>query len=313
MIAVVLRYLSNGSIEPVIVDVSQTHEIEPLTNDSLPEPVQIPIVEKIIDYENTYVHTKRWLDVDFTEYIDDFNTKLLRFGSGLSILYRNMESGFEYIYNPSARFFSASVPKAVYALYIYLKAENSEIDLEEYLTYTEDDFFGGSGLIIQNHHVGARFTQRELLRLNISYSDNIATLMLRRKHGLSGYREFITGIGGSTRNIGGNIFDSHITATEAGIFAQEIYHYIESDRTYSREFKEHLLDNQYKFIVSDYPVASKSGWTRGIAWHDMAIVYAPSPYTLTILSRREGWTRQDYEDFREISMMFQEFNAMWFD
>jgi hypothetical protein len=44
----------------------------------------------------------------------------------------------------------------------------------------------------------------------------------------------------------------------------------------------------------------------------MAIVYAPSPYILVILSARNGWTAQDYRDFAEISMAFQNFNSTWF-
>ena len=68
-----------------------------------------------------------------------------------------------------------------------------------------------------------------------------------------------------------------------------------------------MLNNQIPFIVSDrYPVASKTGWTSTV-FHDMAIVYADSPYILVILSARSNRTV-----FREISMAVQEFNAMWF-
>ena len=56
----------------------------------------------------------------------------------------------------------------------------------------------------------------------------------------------------------------------------------------------------------DYPVASKSGWTNTV-FHDMAIVYADSPYILIILSQRAN-----HSIFREISREFQRFNDTWF-
>jgi beta-lactamase class A len=160
--------------------------------------------------------------------------------------------------------------------------------------------------------MGTQFTQRELLRLNLSYSENIATNMVRRVHGIEGYRRFIYSIGANPHHVRYNIFNSQLTVTDAGTFARQIFHYTQSGGTYSEEFLAHLLNNQYPFIVSDYPVASKTGWTRPHAWHDMAIIQAPSPYILVILSAREGWTLQDYRDFEEISRAFQAFNDTWF-
>jgi beta-lactamase class A len=200
----------------------------------------------------------------------------------------------------------------MYVLYIYKKAERGEVDLNSRITYTAADFNGGSGVIRLRYSFGHAFTQRELLGLNLYESDNIATLMLRRVHGIPGYRQFIADIGGNPNFVGNRIMNSNLTANEAGLFAMEIFNYMESDGTYSGELKRNLLNNQFPFIVSDYPVASKTGWTTHIAWHDMAIIYAPSPFILVILSARVGWTAQDYRDFAEISMAFQKFNDRWF-
>jgi len=255
---------------------------------------------------------EKWIDLNFTPPTDELDMLLQRFGNNLSVYFENLETGFVYTYNANRVYFSASVPKASFALYIYLLAEQGYTDLDNVHTYMSGDFMGGSGRIRHRHSVGATFTQRELLRLNLSYSDNIATNMLRRIHGIGGYRQFVADIGGNPNFVGGTIMNSNLTASEAGLFAREIFNYIESDGRYSEEFRAHLLDNQYPFIVSDYPVASKTGWTRPIAWHDMAIVYAPSPYILIILSARNGWNAQDYRDFEQISMAFQRFNDMWF-
>jgi len=230
----------------------------------------------------------------------------------ISVYFENMETGFVYTYNAHQVYFSASVPKAMYALYIYQQAERGTADLNRMLEFTYGDANWGSGIIQRRYQFGATFTLRELLRLNISESDNVATNILRRTFGIYGYKDFIAQLGGDPTLVRNNVMNSNLTANEAGLFAREIFAYIESGGRYSNELKSHLLDNQFPFIVSCYPVASKTGWTSHTAWHDMAIVYAPSPFILVILSAREGWEDSDFEDFAEISMAFQQFNDTWF-
>jgi len=252
-----------------------------------------------------------WIYSNFTPPTAELDNLLDRFGSDIAIYFHNLETGFRYRRNADEVYFGASISKAPFGLYIYQQAEGGETDLDAILTYTAADFMSGSGIIHHRYSIGATFTRRELVRLNLSYSDNIATLILRRVHGIEGYRSFVESIGANPTRVQDRIMNSNLTANEAGLFAMEIHRYIESGGRYSGEFQAHLLDNRYPFMVSDYPMASKTGWTRGMAWHDMAIVYAPSPYIIVILSRRNG-VAQDYRDFAEISMAFQRFNATWF-
>jgi beta-lactamase class A len=243
---------------------------------------------------------------------DVLDAMLRPFGNDLAVYFENLESGFVYRHNADRVFFGASLSKASFALYIYMKAEKGEIDLDDTITYTNADVNWGSGIISRTYPVGTTFTIRELLRLNLSESDNVATLMLRRHFGTAGYRQFVEELGANPARVRGNIMDSNLTANDAGIFAQAIFTYIESGKRYSAEFKAALTDNQFPFIALDYPLASKTGWTRYSAWHEMAIVYAPSPFSLLILSARPGWTERDYRDFADIAEMFQQFNDFWF-
>ena len=167
-------------------------------------------------------------------------------------------------------------------------------------------------MIRHRYYVGSTFTTRRLIELNLYESDNIATLMLRRTYGIQGYRQFVQSLGNNPDRVRERIMNSHLTANEAGRIALAMWDYIESGGQYSEEFRHALLNNQFPFIVSDYPIASKTGWTSPIAWHDMSIVYAPSPYILAIMSARNGWSARDYSDFAEISMAFQNFNDRWF-
>ena len=274
-----------------------------------------PQVVSILEQDENWLRVEtgfgqKWIDLDFVPPCDELDYVLRRFGNSVSVYYENIDTGHVYRHNAERVFFSASVPKAMLALYIYQKAERGETCLDSVHTYTHSDYVGGSGVIIQEHGIGATFTQSELLRLNLSESDNIATNMLRRIHGLDGYREFVAAFGGNQGFIGSTIMNGSLTADEAGLYAREIYWYIESDGRYSDEFKTHLLNNQFPFIVSDYPVASKTGWTQSVQ-HDMAIVYAPSKYILAILTDRNRFNLSE-SDFAEISMAFQCFNDQWF-
>jgi len=259
---------------------------------------------------NTWIGP-RWIYLNFVPPTNSLDNLMRRFPN-TAVFYKNIETGFTYQWNADRQFFGASLSKASYALYLYQRAELGEIDLNRYLTFTQADRNAGSGIINSRYPVGRQFTTRRLLELNLYESDNVATNILRRTFGIEGYRQFVQNLGGNPGMIRYRIFNSQLTANEAGRFAYAIWEYLESDGVYSEEFRGALLNNQFPFIVSDHPVASKTGWTSPIAWHDMAIVHAPSPYILVIMSARGGWTTADYRDFAEVSMYFQQYNDRWF-
>ena len=240
--------------------------------------------------------TKGWLNVSFYPCTAHLDELLSQWEWGKSVHFENMETGFIYQFNEEHMYPSASVKKAVHGLYIYKQAEQGYIDLDATLW----------GVANPNYSI------REFVSRNIRVSDDHATFVLLDKFGIMGYLDFVEELGANRNYIGPWIINSQLTVGEASIFARAIFEYMESDGTYSDEFREHMLGNEYPFIVSDYPVASKTGWYPPFAWHDLAIVYAPSPYALIILSARHGWSDQDHEDFRVISMAFQEFNHKWF-
>jgi len=253
-----------------------------------------------------------WVNFYFQPPIHLLEDFMRRFGDSVAVFYENLASGFTFSHNGDTAFFGASATKAPFALYIYQKAERGETGMTDVFTYTSGDYWHGSGVIRQRYYVGTTFTQRRLLHLMLAPSDNIATRILRREHGLDGYRAFVESLGANPVHVH-NLTYSHLTANDAGIFMRESYRYINSGGRYSHEFRDNLLANRYPFITSDYPIASKSGWsgTPWQAWHDMAIIYAPSPYVLVLLSSRAG-NALDVRAYNEISMFIQAFNSAWF-
>lgn len=286
---------------------------EPLTDIS-------PQVVEILERQGNWILIPTWLGNKWV-YLDALPgaavAELENFfrafeGQNISIYYSNIRTGFTFTHNAERVYFAASVAKAPFALYIYLLAERGEAPLNSFFVYTAEDYWGGSGVIRYRYEFGHIFTLRQLLGLNLYESDNIATRILRRAFGYESYADFIEEQGGN-RDFVGNVTFSLINAYEAGFFAGLIHDYIASGGRYSYEFRNNLFNNQYPFIISDYPVASKTGWSRnhGGAWHDMAIVYAPSPYILVILSDFYG-NDDDRTVFEEISIFIQSFNEQWF-
>ena len=262
---------------------------------ALPATSMHPQVVVILAQEDRWLQISTWqgamwVNLDFTPPTQALDQLLGRFGNRVSVHFYNIETGFTYRYNATRTFASASVTKAPFAMYIFEKADRGETDLNSRIRYP----FGGT------------LTQHEMIRRMLVDSSNAATFGLRDVHGTVGYRRWVANLGGNPNWVAHGIMGATLSADETAIFARAIFNYIESDAPHSDLFREHLLNNRFPFIVSDHPVASKTGWLNALL-HDMAIVYADSPYILVILS--DGINRAT---IREISMAFQHFNDTWF-
>jgi len=313
------RWLLDESNMLIIVRINEDLETETLVADV--ENVNDFAFVNVLEYdisEEVRVGVLRHREILFDRVCEEPDltpilNALERYGDGVAIYFENLNTDCIFRHNADKNFFAASVTKAPFALWIYSKAEDGYVCMDMTMYFTQDVLRLRSGIIRHDYNVGYAFSLRRILGLNLYESDNTATEMLRREFGYQGYADFIDGLGG-TRDFAVDIWNSRITADEAGFFAREIFAYIESDQRYSDELRQNLLNNQFPFIVSDYPVASKTGWHEEFgAWHDMAIVYAPSPYILVILSSDRTGTAADHAAYEYISLAFQEFNRLNFE
>jgi len=286
------------------------------------EPTDIFIRPQVVDVLDQYWNWLQittwygpmWLDLGFRAPTTELHELLSPFGDTISVYFENLNTGFIYRYNPTPTYVSSSIIQAPLALYMLQLVEQGYTSLDNAYTYLSEDFQEGSGIIQHRYSYGARFTLREILRLSVSYSDSIAANILIRNYNIHRFRQFIRDIGATPLFANDNIHSSRLNVDDAAIFAREIFNYIESGNEYSEELKSFLLDNQSPLITSDYPVASMTGTIYPSNWHDMAIVYAQTPYTLIIFSNRPEWANDNVrtQDFQEISRAFQAFNARWF-
>jgi hypothetical protein len=203
---------------------------------------------------------RHWIflkEAEITEAVNALDTYLSRYGGGISVYYKNIGTGYSHAFNGEQEYYSASVIKAPFALYIYDLADKGLTDL-------------------------AVSDRQELLSRMVNASDNGAFDRLLDIYGNKGFVDFIAGSGGRTEKM----YSSHgamINVFDAAHYAGLIYDYIEKPGANNERLRDDLLTAPREYIKADFPIANKYGMWDG-AMHDMAIVYADSPYILVILS-----------------------------
>jgi len=251
----------------------------------------------------------KWIDLNYKHEpsIKDIKDFMSKYNNNISVYYENIETGYTYSYNADKMYFSASVIKAPYAMYVYRLAEKGEANLENLYTYERGDYHGGSG-IIKDMNYGVTFSENELLTYSIIYSDNVAFKKILNLFGVDGFKGFVSELGANPNLINKVLYVSsgaEMSANEAGIYAKAIYEYIEGGHLYSEQFKNDLMSTTKTLIESDFPVARKYGQSGVL--HEMAVVYSDSPYILAIMTNPAN-----EKAFGEISTAFQNFNEINF-
>jgi len=249
----------------------------------------------------------KWIYLDFAPNTDDITAFLRRHGSDLAVFYKNIETGFTFAHNADRIFFGASLTKANQALHTYILAERGMIDLYTIHTFTSADRRGGTGRI-QHMPTGTQFTTRELLYHSMVYSCNVAFGMLIRytSYAELSYHDLAYELG--AQYFGGNLsFHLNATAADTALWMYAIHNYLESDSQFGHYFRYDLMRTP-GFIQANHPMSRKYGWATR-SFHDAAIVYAPSPYILVIMSNMDDGA---HTIFANISRRMQDFNDMWF-
>ena len=297
--------------------------------------IMAPHVVDIIEVHGDWLlidagESEMWIYMNFMPSTDGFDNFLYHLGTDVAVFYKNLDTGLYYFFNPDRIFFAASLSKANHALYVYTLAERGYLDMYAVHTFTAADYWGGTG-IMRFKPAGTRFTTRELLAHSIIYSCNIAYRMLIRytENMAFSYRDFVRELGADEEFIL-NVISQNSSARDMSIWMNAIHEYLQSDSSYGHYFKYDLMNTaqtshhyftrwegsfgtggevDLSMIQSGYPFARKYGWSPG-AFHDAAIVYAPSPFVLIVMSNMD---RGAHYLFGEIAEYFEGFNGRWFD
>lgn len=229
----------------------------------------------------------------------------------ISLAYYDIETGFSLVINPDKHYFSASVMKAPYMLYIYRLALKGEADLEEKLVYTEAFKREGTG-VLKDMEFETEFTVEELIGYCLEESDNSAFAMLREKFPEEGYVEYIKSLG-VTHTDDAKAFNHPQLCTETAlIFSAAVYDFIEEKNSYSENLRYHMTHSRNAMIYGGEgdEVVRKYGWHGG-NFHDMAVVYGDRPYLLTIMTNLDllNIEYREYLIFKDLSKLIAEYST----
>jgi len=253
----------------------------------------------------------RWVNLDFEPPTAALHSALQAHGNRVSVLYMNLDTGFTFTYNLGRVFFGASTNKIYSAIYIYTLAERGYISMDDIHTYTAVNHRGGSGLI-QHMPFGTQFTTQELLNHSIRYSCNVAyrMLALNYNHPDFTFWDFVDEIGANRARIL-SLTAKNIDVEDAAVWMTAVFNYLESDGQFAHELRYDLIYAFGTILSDNYDVALKYGWMDE-HFHDLAIVYAPSPYILIILSDMGEDAGAGFGRFAAIGRMFEAFNDRYF-
>lgn len=229
----------------------------------------------------------------------------------ISLAYYDIETGFSLVINPDKHYFSASVMKAPYMLYIYQLALEGEADLEEKLVYTEDFKREGTG-VLKDMEFDTEYTIEELIGYCLEESDNSAFAMLRKKFPEDGYVEYIKSLGVIHTDDAKAFNHPQLCTETALIFSSAVYDFIEEKNLYSENLRYHMTHSRNAMIYGGEgdEVVRKYGWHGG-NFHDMAVVYGERPYLLTIMTNLDllNIEYREYCIFKDLSKLIAEYSG----
>lgn len=183
----------------------------------------------------------------------------------VSVYLRMLDDGSTYLYNPLTNYYTASIAKTPFALYLYQGYEKGLFSLSDY--------------------------QKQLVSLMISHSDNEATVLLANTYPTytQSYRDFLDTIG-FTDPYSSTILSDTISGTmnviDAGHTMVALYDFFNSQTEAALALQNDFLNYDYDLPLLNfpYPMAKKWGMFNNVN-HDMAIVYGKRPFVICVMTR----------------------------
>ena len=229
----------------------------------------------------------------------------------ISLAYTDFGTGFTLMINPDKHYFSASVMKAPYMLYIYRLALEGKADPGQKLVYTEGFFREGTG-VLKDMEFGSEFTVEELIGYALEESDNAAFAMLRALYPEDGYTEFMKSLGIMHEEDSRAFNQPQICCESSLVLTRAVYDFIMEGNKYSENFKYHMTHSRNAMILGGEgsEVVRKYGWYEGY-FHDMAVVLGENDYGLTIMTNFDmlPTNTREYRFFWDISSLIAEFSG----
>lgn len=240
-----------------------------LTTDKTISDTQVPI-----DLTGKNIHD---LKDELESYISGFEGK---FG----IYYMNLSNKDEFGINDTDEYIAASTIKVPLNLYLYHKIKEGDINYEGSITYLKEDYEEGTGEI-RYEDFGKKYSVKELSRLSIVCSDNVAANMLFRLIGKQNLKDYMKELGGIVVSNSENIS----CPKDMALYMKLTYEFCQNNLIYGKDLMDHFINIEFddripELLPKDIRIAHKTGNQVGYV-HDVGIVFADRPYVLSIMSK----------------------------
>jgi len=252
--------------------------------------------------ENININNDIQLDAlkkDIENYISNFKG---RYG----IYYINLVDNSEFGINDKEEYIAASTVKIPINLYLYNKIKDGSVNPDGTMPYLEEDYEGGTGKL-QFEKIGNRYTVRELSRLSIEISDNVATNILLKLLGRYNVKKFMRDLGGIVVSDERNIS----CPRDMALYMKQLYIFCKNSGDLGKELMGYFQNTVFsdripKLLPKSVKIAHKIGNQIG-AYHDVGIVFAKKPYIIAIMSKDIENHEEAYNVIAKISKKVYDF------
>jgi beta-lactamase class A len=242
-------------------------------------------------------------DPEVAAAVQQINELLAGYDKPIAFCAYSLDGSRAIAYNCRENYFSACTIKAGYMLYCCLAIDQGIVDPDEIMIYEKKYEHGGSGKI-KNSEYGTPYTIKELIRLSLRYSDNIAYKMLVHYFGKDGYNKMMNELGVSKLRLSSStsissVWNYNTNARDLCIIWRELYFYFASETEMAKLFKTATTNTAYNYATKliDEKYSHKSGdkFKPNPVYNDAAIVWKKdNPYVVATLNGSEGEEEDEY-------------------
>lgn len=222
-------------------------------------------------------------------------------GHDVAVWFMDVGSGAQYVYNEQFQFSYASLMKGPYAAWLYTLAQEGGCDLEEQVEVKPEDIgkYAENTGVLKTMDLPAQFSVETLIGYMLESSDTVALKLLLARYPAEGFKQWAAQQGVQDPDGLNSVVSGKVSAADMGALAMATYRVMEYGQ-HGASLRAHMEAAGNRMIASDHPVAHKYGWDEH-AYHDMAVVHAPHPYVMVIMTDKWGGSYAEMAKFGEIS------------
>lgn len=249
------------------------------SGDKIQQSVELGDKKSMLDPKQKLIETK-----DYAPLINDIKQYCSNKKGTYGVYFKSLTNDGEFGINENEEYVAASTVKLPVNLYLFQQAIEGKVNLEDKMEYIQEDYEEGCGSI-QYGKIGVSYKLRDLSKLSIEESDNVAVNMLIRylgRENICSFREKIVNHPVPR--------DKNVSSPkDMALYLQYLLDLSKKHPNEGQELLTYLKNTEYNdripvYLPKDVQVAHKIGNQVG-AVHDVGIVFAKKPFIISIMSK----------------------------